>query len=59
MKLADKAVRASRYCMKNLLKIETLSPVDMEKILADTVKIKKERGHHKTQIGRASCRERV
>ena len=49
MKLADKAVRAPRYCMKNLLKIETLSLADMKKILADTAKIKKERGHHKTQ----------
>ena len=35
--------------MKHLLKIETLSLADMEKILADTVKIKKTRGHHKTQ----------
>jgi ornithine carbamoyltransferase len=35
--------------MKNLLKIETLSLADMKKILADTAKIKKERGHHKTQ----------
>src|SRR5882724_2503284 len=35
--------------MKSLLKIESLSLEDMEKILADTVKIKKSRGHHKTQ----------
>ncbi len=35
--------------MKSLLKIETLSRADMEKILAATVKIKKSRGHHKTQ----------
>ena len=49
MKLADKAVRAPVYQMKSLLKIETLSLVDMEKILADTVRIKKSRGQHKTQ----------
>jgi ornithine carbamoyltransferase len=35
--------------MKSLLKIETLPLADMEKILAATTKIKKERGHHKTQ----------
>ena len=35
--------------MKNLLKIETLPLADMKSILAATTKIKKERGHHKTQ----------
>ena len=35
--------------MKSLLKIETLSLADMQKILADTVRIKKSRGRHKTQ----------
>lgn len=35
--------------MKNLLKIETTPLADMEKILAATTRIKKERGRHKTQ----------
>jgi ornithine carbamoyltransferase len=35
--------------MKSLLKIETLALADMEKILAAATKIKKERGHHKSQ----------
>ena len=48
MKLADK-LSALLYYMKSLLKIETLSLADMEKILADTVKLKKSRGQHKTQ----------
>jgi ornithine carbamoyltransferase len=32
--------------MKHLLGIETLAQADMETILADTVKLKKDRGHH-------------
>jgi len=35
--------------MKSLLKIESLSLADMEKILAATTKLKKERGQHKAQ----------
>src|SRR5215472_9787389 len=35
--------------MKNLLSIEKLSRGDMDKILADTTAMKRERGHHKTQ----------
>jgi ornithine carbamoyltransferase len=35
--------------MKHLLSIEKLSLAEMEKILADTVAIKKERGNHRTQ----------
>ena len=35
--------------MKHLLSIEQLEPADMEKILADTISIKAERGRHATQ----------
>src|SRR5215213_6247864 len=35
--------------MKNLLSIESLSRVDMEKIMAEASVIKRERGHHKAQ----------
>jgi len=35
--------------MKHLLSIEELSLADMEKILADTVTLKKERGNHRVQ----------
>jgi ornithine carbamoyltransferase len=35
--------------MKNLLSIEQLSRADMEKILADTVSLKRERGRHAAQ----------
>src|SRR5881394_2199829 len=35
--------------MKNLLSIENLSRKDMDKILADTTAMKRERGHHKSQ----------
>jgi ornithine carbamoyltransferase len=55
--------------MKNLLSIETLSPADMDKILADTTAMKRERGHHKGQplagqtwaliFSKASTRTRV
>ena len=55
--------------MKNLLSIETLSRADMDKILADTNAIKRERGHHKSQpladqtwailFAKASTRTRV
>lgn len=55
--------------MKNLLSIETLSRADMDKILADTTAIKRERGHHKSQplagqtwailFAKASTRTRV
>jgi ornithine carbamoyltransferase len=55
--------------MKNLLSIEKLSRADMDKILADTVAIKRERGHHQTQplagqtwailFAKASTRTRV
>ncbi len=43
------ATRRSSHRMKNLLSIETLSLADMEKILADTAKVKSERGRHKRQ----------
>ena len=33
--------------MKHLLSIEKLALPDMEKILADAVVVKKERGHHR------------
>src|SRR5579862_2802920 len=55
--------------MKNLLSIEKLSRGDMEKILADTTAMKRERGHHKAQplagqtwailFAKASTRTRV
>jgi ornithine carbamoyltransferase len=55
--------------MKNLLSIETLSRADMDKILANTTAMKRERGHHKTQplagqtwaliFAKASTRTRV
>lgn len=55
--------------MKNLLSIETLSRADMDKILADTTAIKRDRGHHKSQplagqtwailFAKASTRTRV
>jgi ornithine carbamoyltransferase len=55
--------------MKNLLSIETLSRVDMEKLLAATTAMKRERGHHKAQplagqtwaliFAKASTRTRV
>src|SRR2546421_9049018 len=35
--------------MKNLLSIEQLSRADMDTILADTTRMKKERGRHSTQ----------
>ncbi|HVM47519.1 MAG TPA: ornithine carbamoyltransferase [Candidatus Acidoferrum sp.] len=35
--------------MKHLLSIEALAPADMERILADTVTLKKERGRHSKQ----------
>jgi ornithine carbamoyltransferase len=35
--------------MKNLLSIETLSRADIDQILGDTTRIKKERGHHSQQ----------
>jgi ornithine carbamoyltransferase len=35
--------------MKHLLSIETLARADMERILADAVTMKKERGHHRRQ----------
>src|SRR5437660_1310828 len=35
--------------MKHLLNIESLSRADMDKILADTVAMKRERGRNKTQ----------
>src|SRR5690242_20217441 len=35
--------------MKNLLSIEQLSRADMDAILAETTRMKKERGHHATQ----------
>jgi ornithine carbamoyltransferase len=35
--------------MKHLLSIEALAQADMDKILADTVALKKERGHHPSQ----------
>src|SRR5262245_34677828 len=35
--------------MKNLLSIEKLARADMEKILADTAVMKRERGRHSTQ----------
>ena len=35
--------------MKNLLSIETLSHSDMDAILADTARLKQERGHHKAK----------
>jgi ornithine carbamoyltransferase len=55
--------------MKNLLSIETLSRADMDKILADTTALKRERGHHKVKplagqtwaliFAKASTRTRV
>jgi ornithine carbamoyltransferase len=55
--------------MKNLLSIETLSRADMDKVLADTTAMKRERGHHKEQplagqtwaliFAKASTRTRV
>jgi len=55
--------------MKNLLSIEQLSRADMDKILADTARMKKERGRHKAQpldgqtwaimFSKASTRTRV
>jgi ornithine carbamoyltransferase len=55
--------------MKNLLSIETLSRADIDKILADTSAIKRERGHHRAQplagqtwaliFAKASTRTRV
>ncbi len=55
--------------MKNLLSIEQLSRADMDKILADTTAMKRERGHHKAQplagqtwaiiFAKASTRTRV
>jgi ornithine carbamoyltransferase len=55
--------------MKHLLSIETLSRADMDKILADTTALKRDRGHHKAQplagqtwaliFAKASTRTRV
>src|SRR5579864_4804507 len=55
--------------MKNLLSIEKLSRADIDKILADAIAIKHERGHHQTQplarqtwailFAKASTRTRV
>jgi ornithine carbamoyltransferase len=55
--------------MKHLLSIETLARTDIEAILSDTSRIKKERGHHPTQplagqtwamlFSKASTRTRV
>ena len=55
--------------MKNLLSIETLSRADMDKILADTTALKRERGQHKAKplagqtwaliFAKASTRTRV
>jgi ornithine carbamoyltransferase len=55
--------------MKNLLSIEALSRADMDKILAGTTALKRERGHHKAQplvgqtwalmFSKASTRTRV
>jgi ornithine carbamoyltransferase len=55
--------------MKNLLSIETLSRADMDKLLADTTAMKRERGHHRAQplagqtwaliFAKASTRTRV
>jgi ornithine carbamoyltransferase len=55
--------------MKNLLSIEALSRADMDKILADTTALKRERGRHKAQplagqtwalmFSKASTRTRV
>jgi len=55
--------------MKHLLSIETLSRGDMDKILADTTGLKRERGHHKAKpltgqtwaliFAKASTRTRV
>jgi ornithine carbamoyltransferase len=55
--------------MKNLLSIETLSRADIDKILADTTALKRERGHHQARplagqtwaliFAKASTRTRV
>jgi ornithine carbamoyltransferase len=55
--------------MKHLLSIETLSRADMDKILADSTALKRDRGHHKAQplagqtwaliFAKASTRTRV